>query len=103
MKADPSPSLDENIAHVVTDIVMRGWDNVPIQPARGAGAWGTGENCPGRERAGAAGMDHEGSETVLVALGSSASWDDITALVFAEMFGSVSPVAHEKALYKGTA
>lgn len=81
------------------------WDEVPIQPARGAGAWGTGANCPRRERAGAGavGTDHEGSETVLVALGSSVSWDDITALVFAEMFGSVSPVAHEKALYEGTA
>lgn len=49
-----------------------------------------------------AGTDHEGSETVLVASGSSVSWDDIMRLVFGNMFGNMFPVAHEKALYQGT-
>lgn len=82
----------------------RGWDEGSIQPARD-GVWGTGVNCSRREGTGTevVGMDHEGSETVLVASGSSLSWDYITALAFAEMFGNMSPVAHEKSLYEGTA
>lgn len=90
----PSPSLDESVAHAITGIggCLRG-----STENRGELSW------DGKDMVGLAGMDHKGSESVLVASGSFASWDDITALAFAGMLGSASPVADEKALYKGTA
>lgn len=73
MGQDPSPSLDECLAHAASGIAAGSGTRSHL----GAGSRGTGTNCPGREGAGAgaglAGLDHEGSEAVPVASGSSAS------------------------------